>query len=71
MTQEEILDYNIRCAEFLGWRKYQKIFYYIPHTLQEHQGIKQDIPIEGMVFNSNWNWIMEVVEAIIKIPNNT
>ncbi len=47
MTQQEILDYNKRCAEFLGWKLYGDIFYRIPPHLQSQLGLIQDIPCEG------------------------
>ena len=72
MTQEEILQYNKLCAEFLGykyypypnkdtgWRKNKGhlIFgksYYLGRTTKHLQ------------FHSDWNWIMEMVEAIEKL----
>lgn len=51
MTQEEILEYNKLCAEFLGLKLsgpgFPSGYFY-----------KQDY---------DWNWIMEVVEAIEKL----
>lgn len=65
-TKEEILAYNKRCAEFLEW-------YY-----ENNKWLKLE-PLNGGViavlkcnsnidlkFHSDWNWIMEVVEAIEK-----
>lgn len=58
-------EYNRLCAEFLGWEKH--------HTLEDFYSIPQHLKIsklpsfrrvEKMVFDSDWNWIMEVVEKI-------
>lgn len=64
MTQEEILEYNKRCALFLG------------ATLKHNQGtanvthyiLNGESYLEHMLqFHSDWNWIMQVVEAIEKL----
>ena len=67
MTQEEIIEYNKRCAEFLGW-EYLDDFNYPEHNAigyydneGNHKGIE-------LYFHSDWNWIMEIVEKIAKIP---
>lgn len=52
MTQEEILDYNKRCADFLGVK------------LHESQLTMPHPHFTG--YHSDWNWIMGVVEAIEK-----
>ena len=66
MTQKEILEYNKRCSEF-----------HYPNAKAEYES--GDISIEECIFkkgmlifghfdlmkyHSDWNWIMEVVEAI-------
>jgi len=63
MIQQEILEYNKRCAEFLGWNKtHPKIKdWHIYITPIGH------ISYDKMLFHSDWNWIMEVVEAIEKL----
>lgn len=72
MTNKEILEYNKRCVEFLG---------YVNTTLTDKDfniyynekgmiiGNKIHTMIEPMSaeFHSDWNWIMEVVEAIEKL----
>jgi len=77
MTQEEILEYNKRCALFLGYTYYPfvkegkypsglpgwqlpKANFKLPETYlgRTHRDLK---------FHSDWNWIMEVVEAIEKL----
>lgn len=47
MDKQEILDYNKRCAELLGW--------------------ENDTSLLNLRFHSDWNWIMEVVDAIEKV----
>ena len=50
MTQEEILDYNKRCAEFLG----EEMTTYFVETQMDLIGSSE------LHFHSDWNWIMEV-----------
>lgn len=69
MTQEEILQYNRMCAEFLGWEQYLDVnerFYgnWKPSTTLEKPW---SIRVERLFFDSDWNWIMEVVDSIEKI----
>ena len=64
MTQEEILEYNKRCAEFLG--KETKVYSDTP-TLTHYRFNNSMLLTKDMKFHSDWNWIMEVVEAIEKI----
>ena len=90
MTQEEILDYNKLCAEFLG--------YTFSHYTNDKSKATPEIKFvwgaeaeilkrcnawwrcsktpddnfswnfpSDLLFHSNWNWIMEVVEAIEKL----
>lgn len=66
MTQQETLDYNKRCAEFLHWEIND-----IPISLGGGKGWFSDKVYQcelGLeMFDDDWNWIMEVVEAIQKI----
>ncbi len=55
MTQEEILQYNKRCAEFLGM---DNDAFLLAKQIEKNTGICH------LKFHSDWNWIMEVVEAI-------
>ena len=57
MTQEEILDYNKLCAEFLNLHRDEEVAIY-KFTAY---------PYDFLKFHSDWNWIMEVVEAIEKL----
>ena len=62
MTQEEILQYNKRCAEFLGMDN--------DAFLLEKQ-IEKNTGLCHLKFHSDWNWIMEVIEAIEKLKTET
>ena len=80
MKQEEILEYNKRCAEFLGWKETTEQFkidwvgcktkerldrlnkQYIPILEKNGDVLFPDFSVIN--FHSDWNWIMEVVEAI-------
>lgn len=79
MTQEEILEYNKLCAEFLGaiYSEHAKAWGFgnariEPNTLKfGNRLIKGAVWAERfekeLKFHSDWNWIMEVVEAIEKL----
>lgn len=69
MNKEEIYNYNNRCAEFLGYvntTPTDKDF----NIYENEKGMIIDNKIYtlletmSMKFHSDWNWIMEVVEAI-------
>lgn len=62
MNKEEILEYNKRCAEFLGWKNINDESF--PEYIDK---LGNFYPLKKLVFDSDWNWIMEVVEAIQKI----
>lgn len=64
MTQQEILEYNKRCAEFLGW-------YYENNKWLKLESLKSGVIAVlkcnsdfDLKFHSDWNWIMEVVAKI-------
>lgn len=57
MTQEEILEYNKRCAEFLNLHRDEEVAIF---NMKAY-------PYDWLKFHSDWNWIMEVVEAIEKL----
>ena len=62
MTQQEILEYNKRCAEFLGWKNLND------DSFPEYVNSLGDFhPLRELKFHSDWNWIMEVVDAIEKL----
>jgi hypothetical protein len=56
MTEEEILQYNKMCAEFLNLHRDEEVAIYKFNAY----------PYDFLKFHSNWDWIMEVVEAIEK-----
>lgn len=55
MTSQEILEYNKRCAEFLGMRKDS---FLLTKQIEKNTGICH------LRFHLDWNLIMEVVEKI-------
>lgn len=66
MTQEEIIDYNKRCAELLNWEIVENEILTVPDDCK----VKPQIyfpAYQNLLFHSDWNWIMEVVEAIEKL----
>ena len=71
MTQEEILEYNKRCAEFLGSELKndgQYNYWTYDHLGFNLMKISGSAWISGnFEFHSDWNWIMEIVEAICKL----
>ena len=67
MTQEEILEYNKRCAEFLG-KEYNDNKIVTPYTHFSGQNPTGKI-WEECKFHSDWNWIMEVYDKICKLPS--
>ena len=65
MTQQEILEYNKRCAEFLGWKNLND------DSFPEYVNPLGDFyQLKELKFHSDWNWIMAVVEAIEKLKFN-
>lgn len=81
MTQEEILQYNKRCAEFLTIQEEIKNEL-VAYPLQKYSPLcsyanaayicdKEDNPNNTVwsycQFDSDWNWIMAVIETIEKL----
>jgi len=65
MNEKEILEYNKRCAEFLGWKNLND------DSFPEYVNPLGDFyQLKELKFHSDWNWIMEVVEAIEKLKFN-
>jgi len=60
MKQEEILDYNKLCAEFLGWEYAKDRDIWNPNM---HHDYSFTYSI-NLKFHSDWNWIMEVCISI-------
>lgn len=69
MTEKEILEYNERCAEFLGFKYKNQAKYWMIYPLDDNSFLAQKgyIPIKSMKFHSDWNWIMEVRDKILSI----
>ena len=68
MTQEEIIEYNKRCAEFLGNKLISKNDFNMlgEHAYTgEHEHTNWAV-IEYLNYHHDWNGIMEVIEAIEK-----
>jgi hypothetical protein len=81
MTQQEIIEYNKMCAEFLGGENHPYLIPYKPEPddmwfsddgkypiLQNPNGSSM-WKLHELKFHSDWNWIMEVILAINMLPN--
>jgi len=66
MTQEEILEYNKRCAEFLGYVNTTPTDKDFNIYEKENGVVGQLIEVMSMKFHSDWNWIMEVLSSILE-----
>ena len=77
MTSQEIENYNCLCAEFLGgiyseqaeawgFGNVKNIGSKMFHGIMYHNVIKAQRFEKELKFHSDWNWIMEVVEKILK-----
>lgn len=70
MENKEILEYNKRCAEFLGVNKTLSSYYLPKFGLYVNKYgevyYEEVFREEELKFHSDWNWIMEVVEAIVE-----
>lgn len=68
MTEQETLEYNKRCAEFLGMHiSVDPADGYDTGTWYKPSDIEGEVIPSPVLFHSDWNWIMEVVEAIEKL----
>ncbi len=69
MTPQEIREYNIICAEFLGWEIHpnNSSMMQVKGVEQGYRKLSDFMFIEGMKFHTDWNWIMQVVEKIEKL----
>lgn len=61
-SREEILEYNKRCAKFLKWEYNKFMDRWNENFLHDFAFVYT----EELKFYSDWNWIMEVVEAVEK-----
>lgn len=73
MTQEEILQYNKRCAEFLRFKYLNQAKFWGIYPLDNNSFLRKLgwLRMDKLKFHSDWNWIMEVVEAIEKLKTET
>lgn len=67
MNKEEIIEYNKRCAEFLGWKYFSFEQVRGTRVMVGWEDVFYKGKTEELKFHSDWNWIMEVVEAIENI----
>ena len=78
MNEKEILEYNKRCALFLGaiyseqaeawgFGNAKNIGSKMFHGVMYHNVIQAERFEKELKFHSDWNWIMDVVEAIEKL----
>lgn len=69
MKQEEILEFNKMCLEFLG----RKLADYDVAYIEEYTNIEcyRDQTLEDLEYHSDWNLIMEVVEKILLFSKAT
>jgi len=56
MTQEEILQYNKRCVEFLNLHRDEEVVIYNMHSYC----------YDLLKFDSDWNWLMEAIQFLHK-----
>lgn len=68
MKQEEILECNKLCAEFLKWEF--TTFKEVYNHINDFKGNQYD-SLEELQFHSDWNWIMMVIEKIQGLGFNT
>lgn len=73
LTQEWITQFNKKCAEFLGSELKndgQFDYWTYDHLGFDPMKIRGSSWVSGnFEFHSDWNWIMEVVEKIVEIPD--
>jgi len=74
MNEKEIIEYNKRCSEFLDAEHYiPKCWHRFPRY-KEHYYFKNRyepnrFTLKMMKFHLDWNWIMEMVDAIESLDN--
>ena len=76
MTQEQILEFNKKCAKFIGATpqslypenkdlEQDGIHWKFPNGIK--LAMRQNYTTANMKFHSDWNWIHEVIDAIENI----
>lgn len=73
MTEEQIEEYNKLCAKFIGLSKTtEKELWGTDEYLKNNPDslLECFVPFDELHFDSNWSWIMEVINKIedLKIP---
>lgn len=65
-TQEEIIEYNKRCSEFLGFKYRNHAKFWGIYPLDNNSYLRQlgYVRMDNLKFHSDWNWIMEVLIKI-------
>lgn len=66
MKKEEILEYNKRCAEFLGYTIKPKNGWYNYEQAWLPDG-KTHYTIDELKFHYDWNWIKSVLDKILSL----
>ncbi len=71
MSKEEIKEYNKLCAQFLGFKCSINEQYELPNMMifppaknSNHCREAKICCVEDMQFHKDWNWIIEVTDAI-------
>jgi hypothetical protein len=67
MTQEEIIEFNKRCAKFLGINSIESqgiLYTHIPNVHNQQTKLKEGVNYKLLKFHSDWNWIKSVLEKI-------
>jgi len=64
MTQREEIEFNKRCAKFIGWVKLNEDSGMLNWESLYKNNHGDYVSISNMKFHSDWNFIMEVVEKI-------
>ena len=83
MKEEEIIEGNKLIAEFWGYKTYGQIqklkkeetylkdMYFIQNTPDGKFTVTHSYGVDSLKFNSDWNWLMPVVEKIDDIAITT
>lgn len=66
MNEQQILEYNKRCAKFMGYQVMTEESF-LMYEYPKGTDLSKVYIDTALVFHSDWNWIMEVVEAIEKL----
>ena len=70
MTEQEILEYNERCLKILPFKYRNQSKYWVIYRYDDNSFFGKNrryLAVNNLKFHSDWNWIMEVIEAIGKL----